>query len=632
VSLRVTDTLGCSSVLTKTDYITANARPAADFMAAPTSCCVPLTVYFTDTSSAGSNPLVGWRWEFGDGAISTSQNISHTYGGSGRYNVTLTVTDSHGCTDTEIKGQYITANGPPVASFVAQPGSGFAPLTVYFTDTSTAGDNPLGQRHWDFGDGGSASAITTTHTYTTSGVYTFTLTVTDTHGCRDDITGQVVVDTPPTPTPTSTPTPTATPTSTPTQSPTPTITETPTSTPTQTLTPTPTASPSATPTDTATPTPTDTLTPTPTHTLTPTSTASPSATPTATQTLTPTPTDTLTPTPTDTLTPTPTHTLTPTSTASPSATPTATQTLTPTPTNTLTPTPTRTLTPTSTTSPSATPTATQTLTPTPTDTLTPTPTHTLTPTPTLTHTLTPTLTPTFTPTHTVTMADTATHTPGATLTRTPTPTLTATITPTATRTATFTRTPTATRVVWRALLPIVQRGRLLRTPTPRPTATATATSTPGWRQLIVNPSFEDDTAWEIPRTVYPASYSVSRAHSGNRSMRLGLAPGANLYSYSSVQQTLELPAALTVAGLSFYYFPLMTAGGGDSIYFCVLRASDSQTLECHFWTDTNQTWIRRTFNLLAYAGQRIKVHFGVKNDGLAGSASVYLDDVELWVR
>ncbi|MBM4432041.1 MAG: PKD domain-containing protein, partial [Chloroflexi bacterium] len=50
VSLRVTDTLGCSSVLTKTDYITANARPAADFMAAPTSCCVPLTVYFTDTS------------------------------------------------------------------------------------------------------------------------------------------------------------------------------------------------------------------------------------------------------------------------------------------------------------------------------------------------------------------------------------------------------------------------------------------------------------------------------------------------------------------------------------------------------------------------------------------------------
>jgi len=150
--------------------------------------------------------------------------------------------------------------------------------------------------------------------------------------------------------------------------------------------------------------------------------------------------------------------------------------------------------------------------------------------------------------------------------------------------------------------------------------------------LIVNPSFESDEAWEIPQTVYPASYSVSRAHSGRRSMRLGLAPGANLYSYSSVQQTVEMPSDLTEAELSFYYFPLMVAGGGDNIYFCVLRAADNQILECHFWADTDQDWTRRTFNLARYAGQRIKVHFGVKNDRLDGTASLYLDDVELHVR
>ncbi len=114
-------------------------------------------------------------------------------------------------------------------------------------------------------------------------------------------------------------------------------------------------------------------------------------------------------------------------------------------------------------------------------------------------------------------------------------------------------------------------------------------------------------------------------------MRLGLAPGGNLYSYSSVQQTVEIPNWATRAELSFYYFPLMALDDGDRIYFCVLRASDNTILQWSFWTDAHQAWNLRTFELRDYAGQRIKVHFGVRNDGLDGITAVYLDDVELWV-
>jgi hypothetical protein len=115
-------------------------------------------------------------------------------------------------------------------------------------------------------------------------------------------------------------------------------------------------------------------------------------------------------------------------------------------------------------------------------------------------------------------------------------------------------------------------------------------------------------------------------------MRLGQAPGGNLYSYSSVQQTVEIPSGATQADLSFYYFPLMASTEGDHIYFCVLRANDNSILECNLWTDHSQSWNLGGFDLLSYAGQRIKVHFGVRNDGLDGITAVYLDDVELWVR
>jgi PKD repeat protein len=48
----------------------------------------PLTVQFTDLSTG--NPLT-WRWNFGDGATAAIKNPVHTYGGIGRYTVTLEV-------------------------------------------------------------------------------------------------------------------------------------------------------------------------------------------------------------------------------------------------------------------------------------------------------------------------------------------------------------------------------------------------------------------------------------------------------------------------------------------------------------------------------------------------------------
>lgn len=59
-----------------------------------------LTVSFTDQSSDNDGNIVSRSWDFGDGNSSTATNPTHTYGSTGSYNVTLTVTDNDGLTDT----------------------------------------------------------------------------------------------------------------------------------------------------------------------------------------------------------------------------------------------------------------------------------------------------------------------------------------------------------------------------------------------------------------------------------------------------------------------------------------------------------------------------------------------------
>jgi len=52
------------------------------------------TVTFTDTSTTDGTDIVAWAWDFGDGGVGSGEVVSHTYGGTGGYTVTLTITDT----------------------------------------------------------------------------------------------------------------------------------------------------------------------------------------------------------------------------------------------------------------------------------------------------------------------------------------------------------------------------------------------------------------------------------------------------------------------------------------------------------------------------------------------------------
>jgi len=87
---------------------------------------------------------------------------------------------------------------PPSANFIASPTTGYAPLSVQFTDTSTG--KPA-QWQWDVNNDGNVdyTVQNPAHTYTAPGTYTVKLTVSNAGGSNTLIrTGYITVSSPPT--------------------------------------------------------------------------------------------------------------------------------------------------------------------------------------------------------------------------------------------------------------------------------------------------------------------------------------------------------------------------------------------------------------------------------------------------
>lgn len=144
----------------------------SDTLCQSLTVCAPLNANFSSTSSflsATFNDLSAtasqWHWDFGDGATSTSQNPSHTYGANGTFNVCLIATNLCGHADTLC--QNITVCSALNIDFNYSTSN----LSATFLDFS----NNAIQWFWDFGDGSISTDQNPSHTYSSSGSYTVCL-------------------------------------------------------------------------------------------------------------------------------------------------------------------------------------------------------------------------------------------------------------------------------------------------------------------------------------------------------------------------------------------------------------------------------------------------------------------------
>ncbi len=131
---------------------------------------------------------------------STAEQPNAVYSDLGLHNISLTVTDGVGQTDTDTTTVTLVAGAPPVAD----PGGPYTPgeaaascnqWTVAFDGTGSTDDNAIYTYTWDFGDGSTGTGATPTHTYAAPGTYTVTLTVTD-HALQTDTATTTVTTTP----------------------------------------------------------------------------------------------------------------------------------------------------------------------------------------------------------------------------------------------------------------------------------------------------------------------------------------------------------------------------------------------------------------------------------------------------
>lgn len=154
-----------------------------------------VTVYLSEPAPRWAkwykyHPINGWQ-DYSEHAIFSEDGKS----------VTVELKDgSYGDADGKANGFIVdpsglgTGNQVPMASFMANPTSGEAPLTVSFdASASNDPDGTVDFYAWAFGDGSTVSGATTSREYVSAGTYPVALTVTDDDGSTDTATATITV-------------------------------------------------------------------------------------------------------------------------------------------------------------------------------------------------------------------------------------------------------------------------------------------------------------------------------------------------------------------------------------------------------------------------------------------------------
>jgi hypothetical protein len=133
---------------------------------------------FDNSTTESDQPIVSWKWEFGDGKTSTDQNPHHTYTDASQYNVSLTVTTwCGGKYFNTTAGKMLVYCTVPEPVFTTNVSEGYAPLTVQAIDLSR--NTPINATTWTywFDDAHFSHQRNPVYTYTRPGTYTINQSV-----------------------------------------------------------------------------------------------------------------------------------------------------------------------------------------------------------------------------------------------------------------------------------------------------------------------------------------------------------------------------------------------------------------------------------------------------------------------
>ena len=168
---------GCGA--SATAQVTVQLPPQLSIEVSDTLGCAPFTVMFENPFATEDTDCV---WEFGNGLAVGGCNPTFTFNEEGCYDVTLLSSDGV-CTSELAQTNIICVEGPPVASFYANP-----PIITDPTQWIQFSNNSIGavDYEWEFGDGQGSDLEQPQHLYTDiNDGFVITLIASSELGCVD---------------------------------------------------------------------------------------------------------------------------------------------------------------------------------------------------------------------------------------------------------------------------------------------------------------------------------------------------------------------------------------------------------------------------------------------------------------
>jgi gliding motility-associated-like protein len=190
--IQSTSGAGCSVI---EDVVVTIMQPPTPIIGADNlSGCSPLCVNFSNSLSSSNS---SWSWSFGTAESSSLAEPTYCFSNSGKYNVTLTVTDQNGCS-ANTSPITITVHPTPIANFSTSSNTVSMLNENYSIEYYNQSSSDVVSWFWDFGTGTTISPNqpdpVVDYTGINSGNYTTTLTVYNSYGCSDQITSEIVVE------------------------------------------------------------------------------------------------------------------------------------------------------------------------------------------------------------------------------------------------------------------------------------------------------------------------------------------------------------------------------------------------------------------------------------------------------
>jgi gliding motility-associated-like protein len=185
-SVTVTDVCNPTNP-TATILITVNPNPIAAFSAPVLVDCLPSSIEFTN-NSVGIDASI---WSFGDGSNSNETNPVNMYQFPGLYDISLTVFDTNGCSNTKTIEELIQIYPAAEINYTISPQvTNLMNSNVVFQNITPN----CASQVWDLGILGTSNAAIYKYTFEDVGTYYVGLSVITEDGCVEEITDSVIVE------------------------------------------------------------------------------------------------------------------------------------------------------------------------------------------------------------------------------------------------------------------------------------------------------------------------------------------------------------------------------------------------------------------------------------------------------